>query len=146
MPNRMNNFYFGDPNLMWVKFDKSFVSPTQKRIYYKFKCWVKPMICQSNNRISNVILSDEYYITKFEITSSPNGSLECITLSKNEHHPHKHPKTSRLCIGRFKGEPVNKHLMLKVIFFLLIKYNEDDCYCVPDFCKKLTEDNQCQTS
>jgi hypothetical protein len=148
MPNKLNDYYFGHHDAMWVKFDKSYIDPIYKWIYYKFKCWIKPMVRQSKKRLFHVNLSDEYYITQFKITSTKSGKLQTITLNNNENHPHKHPNSNKLCLGRFKGEPINKHLMMKVIFCLLITYNEDDCYCVPDYChmKKITEDNLCQTS
>lgn len=146
MPNKLKNYYFGHHDAMWVKFDRSYVSRSSRWTYYKFKCWIKPMVCQSKQRLFYVDLGDDFYITQFEMGANRNGKLENIILNRNEKHPHKHPNSSRLCLGRLKGEPIDKHLMMKLIFCLLIKYNEDDCYCVPDsyHMKKLTEDNQCQ--
>jgi len=117
----------------WVKFDRSWVVRSTRKIKYKFKCSLKPIFLLSKGNLYPVKLNDEYLITNFQIISSIEGTLEMLYLGNDQRHPHKDPRNSCLCLGKFEGKPISKGLIALLICCIL-RYNQDDCFSVPDSC------------
>jgi hypothetical protein len=73
-----------------------------------------------------------YAISRFTIFADKSGkNLDEVRLGK-QIHPHKDPRNGCLCIGVFQGLPLNRETVKQMIFHCLLKYNETDCFHVPD--------------
>jgi hypothetical protein len=117
----------------WAKFERSTVDPNNGNVYYRFKCSLKPIFCHSRGNLFPVVLGEEYRIKYFDIISDKNGNLRALYLGKEQKHPHKDICSGYLCIGKFEGVPLDKHL-IPLLLCCILKYDMDDCYCIPDSC------------
>ena len=133
-----------------MKYDKSIICPSG-RIKYCFRCSFKPFICKSNGKFYVTDASEKYRLTHFKLISDVQRKrITHIDLGNNQNHPHKHPRTNYVCMGKWKGILINDDTV-KILAKCLIIYDENDCYEIPEACRvgSLNEiiygGNQCLT-
>ena len=132
MPNRFNGFKVGQRNGIWVEFNKTYLNEVGRR-YYKFKCNLEPIFCVSDNMVYAMQYRDQtYLISEFTVMSDKSGNYIHSVRLGDQNHPHKDPRNGFLCIGDFKGKVLHPETVKQMILCCMLKYNETDCFCVPD--------------
>ena len=132
MPRRFKNFEIGRKGSIWVSFNKSYRNYAGE-LEYKFNCHIEPLICVSDQKIYFMQFKTPIYvISKFTVLADKSGKyIHAVELGR-QMHPHKDPRNGFLCIGVFQGKPLNRETVKQMIFHCLLKYNETDCFHVPD--------------
>ena len=119
-------------NKVWVEFDRAYKNEDGRR-YYRFNCHIEPLLCVSDNNVYQMKFKDStYVISEFTVIADKSGKyIDSVRLG-NQNHPHKDPRNGFLCIGSFEGKALKPETIKHLVFHCILKYNEMDCFCVPD--------------
>ncbi len=151
MSRKFKGFNIGRRDGIWVEFDRMYRNEAGRR-HYKFNCNIEPLFCVSDNQVYEMKFKDpSYVISTFTVIADKSGKYIHSVQLGNQNHPHRDPRNGFLCIGVYEGKPLNEEMVKQMIFQCLLKYNEIDCFHVPDIrvaekYRQLMEGNTCLIS